>query len=69
LIDKGLNANLRDLFESIRDRDVRDRTRSVAPLRPAADAITLDSTTVDADGVFESVLAEVRRRGLAPVPD
>ena len=69
LLDKGLDANLRDLFESIRDRDVRDRTRSVAPLRPAADAITLDSTTVDADGVFESVLAEVRRRGLAPVPD
>jgi cytidylate kinase len=69
LIDKGLDANLRDLFESIRDRDVRDRTRSVAPLRPAADAITLDSTTVDADGVLESVLAEVRRRRLAPVPD
>lgn len=69
LIDKGLNASLRDLFESIRDRDVRDRTRSVAPLHPAADAITLDSTTVDADGVFESVLAEVRRRGLAPAPD
>ena len=69
LIDKGLDANLRDLFESIRDRDVRDRTRAVAPLRPAADAITLDSTAVDADGVFEAVLAQVRRRGLAPAPD
>jgi cytidylate kinase len=69
LMEKGLDASLRDLFESIRDRDVRDRTRSVAPLRPAADAVTLDSTNLDADGVFESVLAEVRRRGVAPVPD
>ena len=64
LIAKGLTASLRDLFESIRDRDARDMNRAVAPLRPADDAITVDSTDMDAEAVFETVLAQVRERGL-----
>jgi cytidylate kinase len=64
LIEKGLDANLRDLFESIRDRDARDMARSVAPLRPADDAVTLDSTAIDAQGVFDAVMEQARRRGL-----
>lgn len=61
---KGLPASLRDLFESIRERDARDMNRAVAPLRPAEDAITVDSTELDADAVFETVLAQVRAHGL-----
>ena len=38
--------------------------RTVAPLRPADDAITVDSTEMDAEAVFEAVLAQVRARGL-----
>jgi cytidylate kinase len=63
LMEKGLPASLRDLFESIRDRDARDMNRAVAPLRPADDAITVDSTDVDAAAVFETVLTLVRDRG------
>ena len=66
LIDKGLDANLRDLFESIADRDERDAERAASPLRPADDAVVLDSTEVDADEVFEQVLAAARACGLLP---
>ncbi len=64
LKDKGLDANLRDLFASIAARDARDAQRPVAPLRPAEDALTLDSTSVDAQGVLAEVLAAARARGL-----
>lgn len=64
LKDKGLDANLRDLFASIAARDARDAERAVAPLKPAEDAVILDSTRVDADGVLAEVLAAARARGL-----
>jgi CMP/dCMP kinase len=58
---KGLDANLPDLVEDIRQRDARDRDRPVAPLRAAADAVTIDSTALSIDDVFDVVLEEVRR--------
>lgn len=64
LIDKGLDASLSDLFASIRDRDARDAERSVSPLVPAGDAVTLDSTDLSVDAVFEAILALARERGL-----
>lgn len=65
LMAKGLPASLRDLFESLRERDARDMNRAVAPLRPADDAVTVDSTDMDVDAVFEAVLAHARASGLA----
>lgn len=64
LIGKGLSANLAQLCESIRARDERDANRAVAPLRPAPDAEVVDSTSVDADGVFLKVLDLIQTRGL-----
>lgn len=64
LIDKGLDASLADLFESIRDRDARDAERPVSPLVPAADAVPLDSTEMDVDAVFAAVIALARDRRL-----
>lgn len=64
LKDKGLDANVHDLFASIKARDERDAERAVAPLRPAEDAITIDSTRVDAEGVLGEVLAAARACGL-----
>ncbi len=64
LIDKGLDANLRDLFASMVARDERDAQRAVAPLRPADDALVIDSTSVDAEGVLAQVLAAARSRGI-----
>jgi len=61
LMRKGLDANLPDLVEAVRQRDARDRDRPVAPLRAAAGAVLVDSTAMSADDVFERVLEEVRR--------
>ncbi|AHF03876.1 cytidylate kinase [Marichromatium purpuratum 984] len=61
LKEKGLDASLPDLIVDIRERDQRDRNRAVAPLRPATDAVTLDSTAMSIQEVLDRVLEEVRR--------
>ena len=61
LKEKGLDANLADLVRDIRERDERDRNRAAAPLRPAEDAVQVDSTALSIDGVLDRVLEEVRR--------
>jgi len=62
LKDKGLAANLAALSQEIRDRDRRDSTRPVAPLRPAPDAVVIDSTGVPIEEVVDRVLAFARRQ-------
>ncbi len=64
LIGKGSAANLRDLSREIAERDERDSNRSVAPLKPAADAILLDSTGLTIEAVVERVMHLGRERGL-----
>lgn len=53
----GIEANIAALREEIRERDVRDRSRVVSPLKPAADAVTIDTTELP----IESVLARVEQ--------
>ncbi len=62
LIDKGIDVNLSALFQDIQARDERDSTRSVSPLRPAEDAVTVDATSLDIDQVVQRVLALVEER-------
>ncbi len=64
LKDKGSGASLAALSLEIAERDRRDSTRAVAPLKPAADAILLDSTHLSIEAVVDRVMAEVRARGL-----
>jgi CMP/dCMP kinase len=47
--------------EEVARRDARDRGREVSPLRPAADAVRIDSTDLSADEVIQRMLAEVAR--------
>jgi cytidylate kinase len=65
LKNKGLSVNLRALLASIRQRDERDTRRAVSPLRPAQDAILVDSTELTIEEVLDRVLAEAEKRGLA----
>jgi cytidylate kinase len=58
---KGLNVNLPALITDIHERDERDRNRPAAPLRPADDALIVDSTKLSIDEVLDRVLEEVRR--------
>jgi cytidylate kinase len=56
LKDKGLSANLAALSQEIAERDRRDSNRPIAPLKPADDAIIVDSTSMSIDAVVARVL-------------
>ena len=56
LKDKGLDANLAALSLEIAERDRRDASRAVAPLKPADDAVIVDSTSMTIDAVVARVL-------------
>jgi CMP/dCMP kinase len=60
LIEKGLSVTLSALLHEIEARDARDAARVVAPLRPAADAVTIDTTGMPVEAVVSRVLALVR---------
>lgn len=64
LKDKGLNVSLPDLFQSIKERDERDKTRSFSPLKVASDACVLDSTNLSVGEVLEKALATAQGKGL-----
>ena len=57
LQDKGFDVNFERLLTEIRERDDRDRNRAVAPLKPAEDALVVDSTSMTIDDVLATVLA------------
>ena len=59
LINKGVGVNLRDLLQDIASRDERDANRQVSPLRPAGDAVVIDTTSLTIDQVLEKVLIKV----------
>ncbi len=56
LIDKGISANIEDLLRDLESRDLRDRTRTAAPLRPAQDAHLLDTSDMTVDQAVAQVL-------------
>lgn len=60
LKEKGLDVSLTDLVGEIRERDQRDSTRAVAPLRPAGDAFEVDTTGLSIAEVSERVAVLVR---------
>ena len=57
LKDKGESVNLTRLSREIEARDLRDQSRSIAPLRPAEDAVIIDSTNLSIDEVFDKVVS------------
>lgn len=63
LNEKGVSVTLAGLLREILARDARDAQRAVAPLRPADDAVRIDTTGQGIDAVVERVLALVPRRG------
>jgi cytidylate kinase len=60
LIAKGISSTIDDLLRDILERDARDAGRAAAPLRPAADAVALDTTDLAIDAVVDRVLALYR---------
>lgn len=64
LMDKGFAASLPALVQSLEARDARDQERALSPLRPAVDAVIIDSTSMSPDAVMARVLDALRARGL-----
>ncbi|MCL1985903.1 MAG: (d)CMP kinase [Betaproteobacteria bacterium] len=59
---RGESHDLAELADSIRERDTMDRERAIAPLRLAADAVFIDTSELDIEGVFAVLMAHVRRK-------
>ncbi len=65
LKEKGIDANIIEIEREIRDRDDRDRNRSVAPLRPAEDAVCIDTSMLDIEQVVQQACKILREKGIA----
>jgi cytidylate kinase len=59
---RGAAPPFEEVLADIRRRDARDAGRADAPLKPAPDAIVLDTTALDVEGTFEAALAIIERR-------
>lgn len=62
LRDRGVDVDPMEVERDIRKRDAQDAARAIAPLRPAEDAVTIDTTTLDRDAAFAAVLAVADQR-------
>ncbi|HLH70380.1 MAG TPA: (d)CMP kinase [Candidatus Dormibacteraeota bacterium] len=68
LAARGERPDAEALEAEIEERDRRDSQRAVAPMRPAGDAVVLDTEGLDLEAVVRRVLEQVRRRGGPPDP-
>ncbi|MGR6834595.1 (d)CMP kinase [Aliivibrio wodanis] len=62
LQQKGLDVRFDRLLGEIQERDDRDRNRAVAPLRPAEDALVLDSTSMNIEEVVAQAIAFIESK-------
>jgi CMP/dCMP kinase len=62
LQEQGINVSLARVLSELIERDKRDTERVVAPLKPAADAWILDTTTLSIDEAFNCIMDEVQKR-------
>ena len=63
LINMGLSASIAHLQAEIAERDERDQSRSASPLKPAEDALIVDSSLLDLSQVTELVMSHIRDSG------
>ncbi|RWR02024.1 cytidylate kinase [[Pantoea] beijingensis] len=66
LQESGFSVNFERLLSEIKERDDRDRNRAIAPLRPAEDALILDSTSMSIEQVIEKALQYAREKLALP---
>jgi cytidylate kinase len=61
LLGRGQKSIYSRVLQDMKERDARDRGRTVAPLIPAKDALVIDSSSLDADAVFRQAVAYIDR--------
>jgi len=60
---KGINESLEQIEKAIEERDKSDENRAVGPLKPAPDAIVIDTTDLSVEQVVEKILRCVEEKG------
>ncbi len=58
----GKEADFEAILKEICERDDRDRNRIVAPLKPAEDAVIIDSSNLNIDEVFNKAMKIIERK-------
>ena len=62
LIEKGMSVKYEDILSDVIERDYNDTHRDVAPLKPAEDSITVDTTELDFEQSVEAILDVIQNR-------
>jgi cytidylate kinase len=65
LSQAGVDASLAAILDDLRRRDAQDASRAAAPLRPADDAVLIDSSGLTAEEVCARIVGHLEERGLA----
>ena len=65
LQESGSSVSLAAILQEIQQRDERDMNRAIAPLKPAEDAVIIDSSNIDAQTVYDQVLQLIKQSNLA----
>lgn len=60
----GQEADYEAILATIQDRDSRDESRAASPSKPAKDALVIDSSTLDADQVYEAIKQHCQTKGI-----
>ena len=59
LLQAGQSVMFRDVLSDMQERDIRDKSRAMAPLKPADDALVIDTSKMDADDVMVLALSHI----------
>lgn len=63
LLDRGNASIYARVLQDLKERDARDSARSVAPMKPAEDAVVLDTTVLDAEAAYAAAMKRIRGVG------
>jgi cytidylate kinase len=61
LESQGMQAEFQDILISIQERDLRDATRSIAPTKPASDALIIDTSDLSIEAVFQKCVSFIEK--------
>jgi len=61
LAETGVTEDLAKVTARIKERDEQDRNRAIAPLVAAKDAVVIDTSRLDIDGVFNAIMREMKQ--------
>lgn len=62
LIEKGMDVNYEDILKDVIERDNFDMNREIAPLKPAEDSVTVDTTELDFEQSVEAVISVIKEK-------